>query len=1185
MNASVYRFYLDVHKPHSGVCLDVKRGDANSRLLLITLSERGVPYRISPDCYAVFTAVKPDGNIVFNHCTIEGNQISYVLTPQTVAVDGRLNCEIKLYGADDTLITSSCFDIIVRPTVYNEGDEIESEQEVDALTHLISEATTVITAGKATNEESKVLLALLEAQKEELHQMVEDASNAEDSAKESAETALKSSQEAKEAAESALKASEDAKEAAEAAINNGSAVYVLQLSPDEADAQANTDAVTEAIAKHSRVILTGGDYPVKPGIVIESGKLDMNGAHLYSVDYKSSTPLVYLKGEAPEICNGELEGSYDLADTDEGYAFFEGESLICPKGVNDAYIHHMDLHNNWGCCIIPSENVERVYVETATKQGSNDFRFLSSAFEIPEGFKYVTAAGGVGYNYIISVSPVKYRFYDEGGKEIATVAGIPRERRVIPNGAKTVTFETTLDSETFVTYYAWFTNYTEALTVTDCKFHNFHSLGMANMPGPTTVARCSFVDAGRPRSDALFTTRATTGGIDIEDVQTPMFVMSDCYSQDCLKLLMFGGYKGTITNCIGDGIGVYRGWQCDITNCNVSQLYTMGGHCRISLNGVHADSIGIEPENAKDIRGNISTNSIPVSKASDVFRSFDNFVVKMEQHSTPHGKLSGRLNGTVSSISSSGIRWNGFSSEKGSHVVIDSTILPKANGNYYGTLSVDGETYGLESSVAFVPKGNTIHDSTFNIDFSTASYSAKDGDYDGVFDGCVFNLTGAAYFRRFTGTLTKPITLTFKNCTINNSTYHLFNFVPNAGGVVTFENCTIADEGKLFNGDASKMTINIITTVAVQTVNGIAPDENGNVEIDGLNDAAKTLLITILRNGVYSTDQSENITALAAKFGVTEPDVPDIPDVPDVPVVTKYTITNELVNVKSSNSTSSVNEGASYMATLTADEGYEISNVTVFVGGVDVTADVYADGVISIPAVTGNVEITASASMAETEAVLPDDGLIGYWDLRNAHDGGENNPWYPNIGDDSTIRLRPTYAPTCDSYGALLDNGTYGGATVQKLGSDGTWAGMNYGTEFTIVTMCYGGFVAPEKYYGLDGFKAFYPNPTYVKTDGTTASGTRIANNANKLGTDEYATVIVRVNENLLDILYNGEVAQSADGSTYDGFDYWVNSGLTIRSIKGQASGKLTALAVYDKALTDEEIVEALAYLKTLEVA
>ena len=45
----------------------------------------------------------------------------------------------------------------------------------------------------------------------------------------------------------------------------------------------------------------------------------------------------------------------------------------------------------------------------------------------------------------------------------------------------------------------------------------------------------------------------------------------------------------------------------------------------------------------------------------------------------------------------------------------------------------------------------------------------------------------------------------------------------------------------------------------------------------GLSETAKNLLITILRNGEYSTDQSDNITALAAELGVTEEE-PDIDD-------------------------------------------------------------------------------------------------------------------------------------------------------------------------------------------------------------------------------------------------------------------------------------------------------------------
>lgn len=78
-------------------------------------------------------------------------------------------------------------------------------------------------------------------------------------------------------------------------------------------------------------------------------------------------------------------------------------------------------------------------------------------------------------------------------------------------------------------------------------------------------------------------------------------------------------------------------------------------------------------------------------------------------------------------------------------------------------------------------------------------------------------------------------------------------------------------------------------------------------------------------------------------------------------VVPTYTVTSALVNVESSNASAVVNEGASYTATLTADDGYKVDSVVVTMGGENVTASVYADGVVNITAVTGNVIVTASA--------------------------------------------------------------------------------------------------------------------------------------------------------------------------------------------------------------------------------
>lgn len=143
MTNSFYKISLDIHDHGSHVSLKAKKGDTG-RLLYITLMDGGKPYVITKECRAVFTAKKADGKKLFNDCSIIGNTISYAFTPQTTSAVGKAECEIKLYGSDDKLLTSASFVLMVEDTVYNEGDEVESEKEVSALTALVSEATTLI---------------------------------------------------------------------------------------------------------------------------------------------------------------------------------------------------------------------------------------------------------------------------------------------------------------------------------------------------------------------------------------------------------------------------------------------------------------------------------------------------------------------------------------------------------------------------------------------------------------------------------------------------------------------------------------------------------------------------------------------------------------------------------------------------------------------------------------------------------------------------------------------------------------------------------------------------------------------------------------------------------------------------------------------------------------------------------
>lgn len=143
MNHSCHFVILDLHNPSIHLTLTAKKGDTG-RTLKTMLTDNGSPYIISSDCYAVFTARKPDGNILYNACEIADNVISYTFTAQTCAVAGSIPCEIRLYGSDGRLITAPAFTLVVEDTLYSDGDIAESAAEVSALTDLISRASSLI---------------------------------------------------------------------------------------------------------------------------------------------------------------------------------------------------------------------------------------------------------------------------------------------------------------------------------------------------------------------------------------------------------------------------------------------------------------------------------------------------------------------------------------------------------------------------------------------------------------------------------------------------------------------------------------------------------------------------------------------------------------------------------------------------------------------------------------------------------------------------------------------------------------------------------------------------------------------------------------------------------------------------------------------------------------------------------
>lgn len=82
-------------------------------------------------------------------------------------------------------------------------------------------------------------------------------------------------------------------------------------------------------------------------------------------------------------------------------------------------------------------------------------------------------------------------------------------------------------------------------------------------------------------------------------------------------------------------------------------------------------------------------------------------------------------------------------------------------------------------------------------------------------------------------------------------------------------------------------------------------------------------------------------------------------------VVTAYSVTQTLTDVTSSFTGNTTAAGEAFNATLTAASGHTIGTVSVTMGGVDITETAYTagTGAVAIASVTGNIVITATATL------------------------------------------------------------------------------------------------------------------------------------------------------------------------------------------------------------------------------
>lgn len=204
----------------------------------------------------------------------------------------------------------------------------------------------------------------------------------------------------------------------------------------------------------------------------------------------------------------------------------------------------------------------------------------------------------------------------------------------------------------------------------------------------------------------------------------------------------------------------------------------------------------------------------------------------------------------------------------------------------------------------------------------------------------------------------------------------------------------------------------------------------------------------------------------------------------------EYTVTNTLTGCTSSNAATTVTGGDAYYAAITANSGYTKSGATVHVkmGGTDVTALYYADGIINIPDVSGNIEITITAAVyvPSYTNVLPTavdpSTKSGVWDGKGYRNGAYASSAKPYYGTDAAywctgaIALQPS--DVIYVKGTTLE----GSGHARLAAFAGTTGGCYFCKEYTALSGMAMVTKLGDKYYKivLDHSYANYTNIGYI---------------------------------------------------------------------------------------------------------
>ena len=231
-------------------------------------------------------------------------------------------------------------------------------------------------------------------------------------------------------------------------------------------------------------------------------------------------------------------------------------------------------------------------------------------------------------------------------------------------------------------------------------------------------------------------------------------------------------------------------------------------------------------------------------------------------------------------------------------------------------------------------------------------------------------------------------------------------------------------------------------------------------------------------------------------------------------------------------------------------------------------------------------EVPDSPDTPDTPEVsdeLVTDGLLAYFDFRtatynNAGSGGSTTI-AATQGDGQLFAWAKDGVEVQDEYGIHFAN-----ARNNSYSQAGNTTATDIGTPMTLVMLTYGHVMAQGFLYATTGAKWSF-KPQYNNASGSTAYATQQNGSAyNADSCDGYNFCVYRVDGNILTEIMDTSVA-TYNGDDIDGFSSWQTT-VGIQMQNATTDGYYcTAAAIYNRALTDVEIEEVRAFMKTLEVA